>query len=619
MLVRSSSLCLTVAALTLLSTLARSDTAAQAAATARSTLLNDATDPASAHKASILQLPVLTINIPAEHRLQDTVFRRVERSIFVVDDAGTAQGPAAALIKLSDMHALFPAPQSYVHSGRATPLLAFRAQCGANRTKELHLNVCLDDVEHALRFVLDADALNRRVLVLLQKNDSVEEVAHRAAVFLGLDGLQERWLAATLAFGRRRHQLPVYARQPLRFRFFGQHACAATGLDAAQRSCSGDNVPVEIQRDVIIREGDDLHSLLEFSALQFGFPWRVKDALLEVLQNSAIPWGSASWLKSSCQRFPLFNDTLTQLLSAYGLPRSTVAASSTLGRLLPRFQSDADRVLCHITVVDDGSSKSERNQMLERFGDVVEFVFRPHGAGAATVGHASSMNLLLSLAASRGAEYFLYLEDDWSLVSTETTDASLSRKPSNFQVVKPIAAAMMILGKVNNPSASSATEPLVQVHLNSQSAKACAYQDRSVLSDAECAQIVASQTSGWPRVVSFGNTTIGYRLHEWGRPTKQPLQFSSWPGFTFNPSVWDLRYLQNLLGIPVASHFAANGNTTSVWFDTQNPAFERHFSLKVASAGLRVAYLDQLTFRHTGVGNFTSAYTLTKRHRPWDR
>ena len=256
-----------------------------------------------------------------------------------------------------------------------------------------------------------------------------------------------------------------------------------------------------------------MHSLLEFSALQFGFPWRVKDALLEVLQNSAIPWGSASWLKSrsasvskpppfqgadgalgvterdtdesatapcvfvgvtSCQRFPLFNDTLTQLLSAYGLPRSTVAASSTLGRLLPRFQSDADRVLCHITVVDDGSSKSERNQMLERFGDVVEFVFRPHGAGAATVGHASSMNLLLSLAASRGAEYFLYLEDDWSLVSTETTDASLSRKPSNFQVVKPIAAAMMILGKVNNPSASSATEPLVQVHLNSQSAKACA-------------------------------------------------------------------------------------------------------------------------------------------------
>ena len=118
----------------------------------------------------------------------------------------------------------------------------------------------------------------------------------------------------------------------------------------------------------------------------------------------------------------------------------------------------------------------------------------------------------------------------------------------------------------------------------------CRYQDRSVLSDAECAQIVASQTSGWPRVVSFGNTTIGcvscmgrnpctlghenslvyvscvhqivrlrYRLHEWGRPTKQPLQFSSWPGFTFNPSVWDLRYLQNLLGIPVASHFAANG------------------------------------------------------------
>lgn len=264
------------------------------------------------------------------------------------------------------------------------------------------------------------------------------------------------------------------------------------------------------------KQGDDLHSLLEFSALQFGLPWRVKDVLLEVLQNTSIPWGSAPWLKSrpgpvpkppsftgegshpgvskrgaddsattscvfvgvtSCRRFPLFNDTLSRLLMSYGLPRSaaTTPSLSLLGQQFQRSLSDADRVLCHITVVDDGSSNEERHQMLQQFGDVVEFVFRPRGATADTAGHASSMNLLLSMAASRGAEYFLYLEDDWSLVPTEICAASSSSGTSNCQGANPITAALSILGIVNNPTlASDSTEPLVQVHLNSQSAKACA-------------------------------------------------------------------------------------------------------------------------------------------------
>lgn len=135
--------------------------------------------------SSVLQLPALTINIPADYQFEDTIFRRVDRNIFVVADVATAQDHAITLVKLPELHALSLAPEfSLEQDGTSSP--EFRTSCGANRTNPFaHDDVCLDDVEHALRFVLDADDLKRRVLVLLRKNDVVKEVAHRAALFLG--------------------------------------------------------------------------------------------------------------------------------------------------------------------------------------------------------------------------------------------------------------------------------------------------------------------------------------------------------------------------------------------------------------------------------------------------
>ena len=425
---------------------------------------------------------------------------------------------------------------------------------------------------------------------------------------------------------------------------------------------------------------------------------------------------------TSCRRFELFNDTLSRLLQVYGLPRSCQRKTSA------KFHHGYAGVnrrssLCHVVVVDDGSSVADRASMLTLFGDAVEFVFKP--PGAAHAGHAHSLNMLLNMAHARGAEYFLYLEDDWSLVDPTSVvelrddggggdggddDAGFPTQEEEEEEADDdneggaqrlsllaIDAAMEILRATATATASAAArrdtaqatptfiEPLVQVHLNSQSAKACAYTDRGTLSDDQCRTHVAGTQSGWPRRVEvrvdheeYGaeepaavsprrgggsggisrqrtkttttttTTTsktrrgqfvnVAYRLHEWGLPSRPPLQYSGWPGFTLNPAVWSLRRLEAVLGAPIVESAAATNKpfddddddnddddeletigttrgfpipnnastsaatatatatgtaepTQSVWFDPHDPTFERKFSLAVAAAGEHVGYV----------------------------
>ena len=363
-------------------------------------------------------------------------------------------------------------------------------------------------------------------------------------------------------------------------------------------------------------QGDDLSSLMEWLTPRHGLPWRVRDALASLLQqNTLIPWGAPSWLKArsrntgqskpaatmgfpmafspfpcvfvgitSCKRFELFNDTMSQLLRVYGLPRSVGQAANP------------HSLLCRITVVDDASSLNERQMMLQEFGDVAEFVFTEPNTDEG--GHATSLNKLVTMAFAQRARYFLYLEDDWSLVETNPV---------------AISEALSILQLVNGENSQDA-EPLVQIHLNSQSAKNCAKFDRSTLKDDECQRFIAQDSSGWPRDVGGHK----YQLHEWGFPTRPPLQYSGWPGFTLNPAVWDLALLTQTLGRPSMLRSEDTGNMAEQWFNVSSNQFERQFSQQMANSGLRVGYLDQLTFRHTGVGNFSSAYALMQKLRPWD-
>ena len=164
--------------------------------------------------------------------------------------------------------------------------------------------------------------------------------------------------------------------------------------------------------------------------------------------------------------------------------------------------------------------------MLGAFGDMVEFVFRPEGQGHGS-GHANSLNLLLNMAVARGAKYFLYLEDDWSLVEWWFVSPGLR----NLNAPAPaIVSALAILKAANSNSGSTdSTEPLAQVHLNSQAAKLCAYVDRNQLSDIACRGWIAGDECGWPRRVEFFDASYDpawssrheYRLHEWGLPSKR--------------------------------------------------------------------------------------------------
>ena len=95
---------------------------------------------------------------------------------------------------------------------------------------------------------------------------------------------------------------------------------------------------------------------------------------------------------------------------------------------------------------------------------------------------------------------------------------------------------------------------------------------------------------------------IRYSLHEFGTSDVSHA-FTYWPGFTLNPAVWDLSVLRSLM----------NGGE---FFNSSETRFEQAFSLAAHRAGVRVAYLPHMTFRHIGVD--VSAYQLMNATRPWD-
>ena len=138
-------------------------------------------------------------------------------------------------------------------------------------------------------------------------------------------------------------------------------------------------------------------------------------------------------------------------------------------------------------------------------------------------------------------------------------------------------------------------EPVVQVLLNDQSTRSCAYA-----ADAGCDE---RGSAGWAREAAGG---VAYRLHDFG--TVEPGHaFTYWPGFTLNPAVTDVDALR-------CAHEAATG--AAPFFDPDDKRFEQTFSLATYDAGLRVAYLPRVSFAHIGVDE--SAYGLNNYSRPWD-
>ena len=218
-------------------------------------------------------------------------------------------------------------------------------------------------------------------------------------------------------------------------------------------------------------------------------------------------------------------------------------------------------------------------------------------------GHARSLNVILAAVDTR---YMLYLEDDW-LTLDEVTSRQIIDDP------------ITVLQHSRN---TQVAEPVAQVLLNDQSSRACAYAIAG-----RCGAGVIG-TSGWAREAlgrqgggDEGKTTK-YRLHEFGT-TRSEHAFSFWPGFTFNPAMWDLDALRCALSR--AEKWKAisdeekitlrwkNGTGSSSIpmrqiFDPDDDRFEQSFSVRCHDAGLRVAYLEQVIMAHIGVNN--SAYVL---------
>ena len=172
--------------------------------------------------------------------------------------------------------------------------------------------------------------------------------------------------------------------------------------------------------------------------------------------------------------------------------------------------------------------------------------------------------------------YLLYMEDDWLALD-------------HVSVTHVLDEALAVLRAANEE------EPVVEVLLNDQSSRSCAYA-----AEGGCPLL---GSAGWPRMTRDG---IAYRLHDYG--TVEPGHaFTYWPGFSLNPALWDVRWLE--------CAFTEAFDTPPV-FNSTDARFEQSFSLRAYDAGIRVAYLPRVSFAHTGVDQ--TAYALNNFTRPFD-
>ena len=131
-------------------------------------------------------------------------------------------------------------------------------------------------------------------------------------------------------------------------------------------------------------------------------------------------------------------------------------------------------------------------------------------------GHARSMNLLLKMIQTRrlpvAASALAYI---WRISHRcrRLTCSALD----HVSIKHVLDEALSVL------RAAHEEEPIVEVLLNDQSSRSCAYA-----AEEGCPML---GKAGWPRMTRDG---IAYRLHDYG--TVEPGHaFTYWPGFSLNP------------------------------------------------------------------------------------
>jgi len=380
---------------------------------------------------------------------------------------------------------------------------------------------------------------------------------------------------------------------------------------------------------------------------------------------------------TTCRRLPLFMVTAKSLLAELGDnfqpggSNNGYTSDHHRGNSNERNNSTGCPLVCRVVVVDDGSSPEDVATMRKEF-PFFEYMLKPlHRKG-----HANSLNLLLDLVANdvtqseisrqnlqydsvngkfaanattaNPASYFLYLEDDW--LWREGSAEALREAVALLDASRELRTALLKHPKENDHhrhaqnkeelTAGSnefvgVAEPLEQVLLNDQASRACAYADPLDV----CASTPLG-AAGWPRTahlpvagMKFGadeGRSVDYRLHEFGT-LGEDHAFGYWPGFTLNPALWDVTAMQAKLrahqqhcqfceGVRSKSCQASGCSGYSdahLQFNASDLRFEQSMSLKLATAGVRVAYLQRLSVQH--LGTEASAYELNGLTRPWDR
>ncbi|CAM9523822.1 unnamed protein product [Chrysoparadoxa australica] len=499
-----------------------------------------------------------------------------------------------------------------VLQGRCVNRVRIRTPGLSNLHLSLQVQLETGHSDGAVLYVLESDPAPPPALPQVWKGQSEVEVARAFAEGIGkLDTLQFRWISKQLQQGVRRRERDV----------------------ALKGTIEGHPFQVHL--------GDDLHQVSHWYSYQYGLSNESREAMFQQLVRSS-HHSSRSWcrlarpiltplsliylpvaLKASehrLRRRPQSGRNQTPVPSpwrsasahlpstAQGPPAPPVAASDvsepppaciTLGmttcRRLELFRgtlASLQRALageeggasasplsweglgwkvCQAVVVDDASSAEERREMMALLPDATWVFKAPEDKG-----HASSMNALLSLVSS---PYLFYLEDDW-VVKPEAWGEGI---PASF-----LDRALAVL--------RDNEEGLAQVLINDQSSRGCA-------EGWECPPELQGTQAGWPRQSKVAG--VEYRAHEFGASSAHA--FSYWPGFSLNPALWEVDRIRKVYSSSFNRDFS---------FATSHSRFEQLASLQLADAGLRVAYLPDVTFEHAG--GEVSAYTLNDQHRPWD-
>ena len=218
----------------------------------------------------------------------------------------------------------------------------------------------------------------------------------------------------------------------------------------------------------------------------------------------------------------------------------------------------------NIVVIDDQSSEYDRNKMRSVYPDF-KFIYKDNNLK----GHAASLNMILYNASvvPSHINYVLYFEDDWVVKSNDE----------------------------NNRWFLNALELL----------------QSNTLHQGRIGQVLLDvRHGGWPfGHINENKKQLQYRYHEFGyfelTTSGMPMvvngKYLAWPGFSNQPSFWNLNRIRN----------------KKLYFNVDDALFEQVFSLQYYQRGLRVACLEHETTFH--IGDDVSAYKLNNEDsRYWD-